>query len=90
MEALHYNENKVRKQAITKDGTKRFAVQYPKYMKRGYIVRKIVEYRQKYTIPHGGYSVLQSDMEVDHHKPFLDCSHSTPQKTTSPFNLTPK
>ena len=29
-------------------------------------------------------------VEVDHHKPWLDCSHLTPQKTTSPANLTPK
>ena len=29
-------------------------------------------------------------VEVDHHKPWLDCSHPTPQKTMSPVNLTPK
>ena len=29
-------------------------------------------------------------VKVDHHKPWLDCSHPTPQKTTSPANLTPK
>ena len=40
--ALHYN-NKGRWQAVTNKGTKRVAVQYPKYMKVGYIVIKIVE-----------------------------------------------
>ena len=29
-------------------------------------------------------------VEVDLHKPWLDCSHPTPQKTMSPANLTPK
>ena len=29
-------------------------------------------------------------VEVDHHKPWLDCSHPTPQKTMCPANLTPK
>ena len=29
-------------------------------------------------------------VKVDHHKPWLDCSHPTPQKTTSPANLPPK
>ena len=43
MVALHYNENKGRKQAVTKEGTNRCAVQYLKYMKGGYIVRKWVE-----------------------------------------------
>ena len=29
-------------------------------------------------------------VEEEHHKPWLDCSYPTPQKTTSPANLTPK
>ena len=40
--ALHYNENSKRGQAKTKTGDKRYAVQFPKYKKGGYIVRKLL------------------------------------------------
>ena len=39
--ALHYKNSK-RGQAKTKTGDKRYAVQFPKYKKGGYIVRKLL------------------------------------------------
>lgn len=39
--ALHYNNNRDKEQATTKDGTARFSISFPKYKKGGYIVRKI-------------------------------------------------
>ena len=38
--ALHYNFNKDREQATTKCGTQRYSIQYPKFKKGGYTVRK--------------------------------------------------
>jgi hypothetical protein len=40
--ALHYNENRARETARTREGTKRYAVEYPKYKMGGYIVRPLV------------------------------------------------
>ena len=40
--ALHYNENSGRQQAKTKAGDNRYAIQYPKYKKGGYIVRNLL------------------------------------------------
>lgn len=51
--ALHYNCNKDRKQAISKYGTERYSIQYPKYKKGGYIVRQIKS-KKKY----GKYLIL--------------------------------
>ena len=36
--ALHFNENSGRGQALTKQGSKRFDVVFPKYKKGGYVV----------------------------------------------------
>ena len=41
--ALHFNENTKRSQAVTKQGTRRYDVVYPKYKKGGYVVKKILE-----------------------------------------------
>ena len=41
--ALHFNENSSRSQAVTKQGTRRYDVVYPKYKKGGYVVKKILE-----------------------------------------------
>jgi hypothetical protein len=38
---LHYNENTMRDQAVTKDGQKRYDVVFPKFKKGGYTVRGI-------------------------------------------------
>ena len=43
MASLHYNENKGKKHASTREGTEIFSIHFPKYKKGGYIVRKIVE-----------------------------------------------
>lgn len=40
--ALHFNENSGRAQAVTKQGSKRFDVIFPKYKKGGYVVRKVL------------------------------------------------
>ena len=40
--ALHFNENVNRTQAVTKQGTRRYDVVFPKYRKGGYIVKKIL------------------------------------------------
>ena len=40
--ALHFNENANRNQAVTKQGTKRYDVVFPKYKKGGYVVKKIL------------------------------------------------
>ena len=40
--ALHFNENVNRTQAVTKQGTRRYDVVFPKYKKGGYIVKKIL------------------------------------------------
>ena len=39
--ALHYNHNSSWKQAVTKEGKRRFSVSFPKYKKGGHIVREI-------------------------------------------------
>ena len=39
--ALHYNENSTRAQAVTKEGEKRYSVNFPKYKKGDYVVKKI-------------------------------------------------
>ncbi len=39
--ALHYNENRHRSQATTRDGTLRYAIKFPKFKKGGYCVRKV-------------------------------------------------
>ena len=41
--ALHFNENTNRKQAVTKQGTKRYNVAFPKYKKGGYniMIKKV-------------------------------------------------
>ena len=41
--SLHYNENKGRNQAKTKEGIRRFSIHFPKYKRGAYIVRKIME-----------------------------------------------
>ena len=38
---LHYNENTMRDQAVTKDGQKRYDVVFPKFKKGGYTARGI-------------------------------------------------
>lgn len=38
--ALHFNENANRRQAVTKQGARRYDVVFPKYKKGGYIVKK--------------------------------------------------
>ncbi|XP_074610341.1 uncharacterized protein LOC141864464 [Acropora palmata] len=38
--SLHYNENSDRLQAITKDGTPRYSIRFPKFKKGEYSVRK--------------------------------------------------
>ena len=40
--ALHFNENTNRTQAVTKQGTRRYDVVFPKCKKGGYIVKKIL------------------------------------------------
>ena len=40
--ALHFNENTNRKQAVTKQGTRRYDVVFPKYKKGGYVVKKVL------------------------------------------------
>ena len=40
--ALHFNEKSGRGQALTKQGSKRFDVVFPKYKKGGYVVRKVL------------------------------------------------
>lgn len=40
--ALHFNENSGRAQAVTKQGSKRYDVTFPKYKKGGYVVRKVL------------------------------------------------
>lgn len=40
--ALHFNENSGRDQALTKQGSKRFDVIFPKYKKGGYVVQKVL------------------------------------------------
>ena len=39
--ALHFNENSSREQAVTKDGKERYNINFPKFKKGGYIVRKV-------------------------------------------------
>ena len=39
--ALHFNENSSRDQAVTHDGKERYDINFPKYKKGGYIVRKV-------------------------------------------------
>ena len=41
LEALRYNENSIRAQAVTKEGEKRYSVNLPKYKKGGYVVKNI-------------------------------------------------
>ena len=40
--ALHFNENTNRVQAVTKQGTRRYDVVFPKYKKGGYVVKKVL------------------------------------------------
>ena len=40
--ALHFNENTNRKQALTKQGTRRYDLVFPKYKKGGYVVKKVL------------------------------------------------
>ena len=40
--ALHFNENTNRVQAVTKQGTKRYDLVFPKYKKEDYMVKKIL------------------------------------------------
>ena len=39
---IHFNENTNRKQAVTKQGTRRYDVVFPKYKKGGYVVKKVL------------------------------------------------
>ena len=39
--ALHFNENSSCEQAITHDGKERYDINFPKFKKGGYIVRKV-------------------------------------------------
>jgi len=40
--ALHFNENTNRIQAVTKQGTRRYDLVFPKYKKGGYVVKKVL------------------------------------------------
>ena len=40
--ALHFNENANREQALTKQGTRRYDLVFPKYKKGGYVVKKVL------------------------------------------------
>ena len=39
--ALHFNENSCRDHALTADGQERYDINFPKFKKGGYIVRKV-------------------------------------------------
>lgn len=39
--ALHYNENWMRDQAVTKDGQPQYNIVYPKFKKSGYTVQEV-------------------------------------------------
>lgn len=39
--ALHFNENGMRDQAVTKAGNKRYSIVFPKFKKGGYTVREV-------------------------------------------------
>ena len=40
---LHFNENSKRQQATTKGGKEQYEIIFPKYKKRGYVVRKVFQ-----------------------------------------------
>lgn len=40
--ALHFNENSDHAQAVTKEGSRRNGIIFPKYKKGGYVVRKVL------------------------------------------------
>ena len=40
--ALHFNENTNRIQVVTKQGTRRYDLVFPKYKKGGYVVKKVL------------------------------------------------
>ena len=39
--AIHFNENSCRDHAVTAEGRQRYDINFPKFKKGGYIVRKV-------------------------------------------------
>ena len=39
--AMHFNENSCRDHAVTAEGRQRYDINFPKFKKGGYIVRKV-------------------------------------------------